>query len=518
MPGSTGLGNSADYTNHKMTGGNQGTEVYDTEGNMVTTTVGTTQTAGPNKYDVAGRVISENPDGLQTHYFDGDGNVVKISYVNAPSQYMVISRVVGGQPLTILNNSGTKLETSVFGNGQILARQVTSLLNQATGTAAPGVEFFHRDPHGIIDFSKQIKWIDPMGVTGFTQTAAGIAAYQGSYNPATGNTSYNGYTGLGNATNSNPSQMVTCKDGYVTVDCNSFFNGIRNGQYSHIWFKTPGLLGFDEYTTQLATSFGASATSRNGQPTGNSSVSRVKRVIPGDPNTLHIYGEDGDLLSVSGRGKDSIAYEYVNVVSGSGFEAAQQTGSTTSSQTLSSAISSFGPGCTIWFGGADVVKKLAADAEKKIKVISVGGPGYTDTIRNGKETHKSWWERQGGTNVGASAVGYIKSGSAENRPGKYMTVILGPIFYSNNYKNTWLSSYDKSGNRYPATAAGFAAFQSDALRHEWSHIYTNLGDRDLALHWQLAAQGYDYNVNDEAGASLAIQLFIKNDCRSMSSK
>ncbi len=301
MTANTGLGNSAEYTNHKMTGGNQGTEVYDTEGNMVTTTVGTTQTAGPNKYDVAGRVISTNPDGLQTHYFDGDGNVVKISNANVPSQYIIISRVIGGRPYTILNNSGAKLETSVFGNGQILARQVTALLNQATGIAAPGVEFFHRDPHGTIDFSKQIKWIDPMGVTGFTQTAAGIAAYQGSYNPATGNTSYNGYTGLGNATNSNPSQMVTCKDGYVTVDCNSFFNGIRNGQYSHIWFRTQGLLGFDEHTTQLATSFGAAATTRNGQPTGGGTrTTRWRNVIPGQSDVVPKFedtvSEDGLII------------------------------------------------------------------------------------------------------------------------------------------------------------------------------------------------------------------------------
>ena len=171
---------------------------------------------------------------------------------------------------------------------------------------------------------------------------------------------------------------------------------------------------------------------------------------------------------------------------------------------LSDALRALGPGCKGFFGGADTIEKLAANMKSAgLKVVAVGGKGYDDIIQNGSETYRAFWERDP---IGiATAVGY---GSEDKRPGRYLSIILSPKFFSRDPAvNKWFDPRAIGG--YAATDAGFAAFQRDALVHEYMHIYTNLSDPKLTDYWRLGAKGYDVN-----NPSLAIAQFIKNDCQS----
>lgn len=101
------------------------------------------------------------------------------------------------------------------------------------------------------------------------------------------------------------------------MDCQSLFRDIRNGQYSSVTFITQGLVGFDEYTTQLATSFGLAATKYSGRDTGKIQSYLRKLVIPGDNakyDGAFLYG-DGTRQDFDDGGEhfDATAhYEIVN--------------------------------------------------------------------------------------------------------------------------------------------------------------------------------------------------------------
>jgi hypothetical protein len=333
------------YVNNKLTSGIESGQAisatHDVDGNVLTTTQGSTQTAGPNKYDAASRLTSTRTDGVQTRFFDGDGNVIKDeriyfdgqggSFVN--NQFLLISSVLGGKPYSIVDYNNAKLEMSVYGSGQILARQKVDI-----GT--PGVTFFHRDPHNTIDFTGEIKWIDPMGTTGKAADAAYIAQYQnGNYNYGSGNIVYSGFAYMGNYTNQNPAQSTVCKDGLTTVNCGSLFQGIRNGQFSNIWFRTTGLAGYDENTTQMAASFGLAASMKNGQLTGGGAriTGWRKVVVPGESAVkMSVVGDDtlnGEVSNEPGS-KAITGYDAIWSDGGSGLQLPVQLPTPPNSPTL----------------------------------------------------------------------------------------------------------------------------------------------------------------------------------------
>ena len=145
MATGTTFSNSTQYLNNKIASGSDSGAVvtnYAAEGNLLSTMQSTTQTLGPDKFDVAGRILAEvNP--TITRYYDGDGNLVKNT---DDGNYYLFSKVLGGKQLSILSATGTKVETSVFGNGQLIARQeVVAGVGQLT--------FVHRDPHNTIDYT-----------------------------------------------------------------------------------------------------------------------------------------------------------------------------------------------------------------------------------------------------------------------------------------------------------------------------------------------------------------------------
>ena len=123
MATGTTFSSATQYLNNKIASGSDGgttTPSYDAEGNLLSITQGSTQTMGPEKYDAAGRVTAEvNP--TQTEFYDGDGNLVRDG-----SQYHLYSRVLGGKQITIIDGNGAKVETEVYGKGQLLARQLMS--------------------------------------------------------------------------------------------------------------------------------------------------------------------------------------------------------------------------------------------------------------------------------------------------------------------------------------------------------------------------------------------------------
>ena len=171
-------------------------------------------------------------------------------------------------------------------------------------------------------------------------------------------------------------------------------------------------------------------------------------------------------------------------------------------QQLSDALLSLGKGCIGFLGGINKVKELAANMKSAgMKVVAVGGVGYTNTIQNGKETHQQFWENgEKKSTAVARAVGY---GGKDSKPGAYLTIILGPLFFNNTASNPYLND-----NKEKITYSSFADFQRDALFHEYWHVYTNLNDPDFADEYQLAWKGYDVS-----NPSLAIQNFIKHDCQ-----
>jgi len=159
--------NSYQFTNNKITGGweqsgaNQPvqnvTTTYDNEGNTLTSYAGTTP--GPTRlYDAASRITRDAGTGAQENFYNGDGALVKDYYIvqNNPTfidghKYHLRSSVLGGEIVATLDYAGVKKETFVYGNGQLVATQVTGIAPDPLYSIPPELDFIHsrRVAHGV---------------------------------------------------------------------------------------------------------------------------------------------------------------------------------------------------------------------------------------------------------------------------------------------------------------------------------------------------------------------------------
>ena len=298
----TTFSSSTQYLNNKIVSGSDGGSVttsFDNEGNTLGISQGSTQTLGPDKFDAAGRIVAE-VDPAISKYYDGDGNLVR-SY----NEYYLFSKVLGGKQLSIISATGTKTETSVFGNGQLLARQ------EIIGGGAQ-VTFVHRDPHNTIDYTTigETKWVDAQGTTGKAATSTYISEYQAGVYGHPDPSFYAASSGQfypGGGGNQKPGQSTVCTEDYVKVACNSLNMDARNGGLKSITIFQQGLNGYDEDSAK----FVASARAAQGASI-NGSRSLIKRtVLPGTKTGIYIDG----VLDESPDLEPKVIIEYISKVS-----------------------------------------------------------------------------------------------------------------------------------------------------------------------------------------------------------
>jgi YD repeat-containing protein len=324
--------NSYQFTNNKITSGweqsgtNQPvqnvTTTYDNEGNPLTSYAGTTP--GPAwMYDAASRITQDSGLGAQENFYSGDGLLVKDYYVVQYNptfisgyKYHLRSSVLGGEIVTTLDYAGAKKETYVYGNGQLLATQLTGIAPDPVYSLPPEVKFNHRDPHYTIDFSNpaDLYWIDPLGTPGKAADAAYITQYQNAMNhPDPSTVAAGSSVFYANAHGAiAPNSGLNCKMDGAPASCDSVLRGISRGHFSQVNISLPGLVG-DVNTQALVTGFSLAASTRNGQPTGAGSriIGYRKVVIPGDPNALKIFDSEGNLVSGLDAEKDIVGRDAI---------------------------------------------------------------------------------------------------------------------------------------------------------------------------------------------------------------
>ncbi len=217
------------YTNNKIATGTESgqtvTANYDVQGNLLNTTQGTTTTA-TIYYDVIGRSTREGA-ASQTRFYDGNGKIVR-DFIDSEqiTRFYLWSSVLG-DVITALDNTGAKLETSVYAKGQLVAKQQ---LIQNT----PSVKYFRRDPHNTIDTTdSDTKWVDPMNVTGKAADATYINQYQQGVYGHPDPSYYTSNSGMfypGGSGNPKPGQTKVCELNGAIKDCSYVQQQISNGQ------------------------------------------------------------------------------------------------------------------------------------------------------------------------------------------------------------------------------------------------------------------------------------------------
>ncbi len=419
-----------------------------------------------DKFDAAGRIIAEIDPAI-SKYYDGDGNLVR-SY----NEYYLFSKVLGGKHLSIISATGTKTETSVFGNGQLLARQEI-----VAGTGQ--VTFVHRDPHNTIDYtSTETKWVDAQGTTGKAATSTYISQYQagmfGHPDPSTYVTN-TGQFYPGGGGNQKPGQSTVCYEGYVKVSCSSLNNSIRMGGIVWMRVSSQSLTGYDEESSNLLSSANSSATSRNGKPTGNGGWAGTRRVkiIPGTSSGLKIDGEDFDTDKLA---EPIYATEFVSVVSGGGILGTLQT---TTPQVITDSISmtiraTFESACIEMGNIAQAIADQVYDAKR---------PGWSV-----KEFDKQFSELYIGKSIGPSILSALWFRGWAGGTNWLDTLRSNPNSIPLTADNTnrgeggFKQEYRDTGE-YPGANAEAIALNRDITHHITAYISGGTHSQGLAIAW-----------------------------------
>jgi hypothetical protein len=102
------------------------------------------------------------------------------------------------------------------------------------------------------------------------------------------------------------------------------------------------------------------------------------------------------------------------------------------------------------------------------------------------------------------AVSYTRGADTTYFP----VVVLGPGFYTPLGMDNWFDHYQNK--------RGWEKYKKDGLVHEFLHIALRMDDKALAAELDLNKKGYPWK--DAGSASVAIQLFLLNDCKDNNSK
>ena len=136
----SGQSDSATYTTDRRDGW-----TYDADGRLKVSPANSSSNLRNWTYDAAGQLVTtaETAGNTTTTYnatFDGDGQTVyeNLTGVNARTDYLIYSTVLGGTVLTLLDSNGNKSLTHVPAMGLVFPQQV----------GPPYVNWIQRDPTG----------------------------------------------------------------------------------------------------------------------------------------------------------------------------------------------------------------------------------------------------------------------------------------------------------------------------------------------------------------------------------
>jgi hypothetical protein len=213
---------NATYVNNRRNGWS-----YNADGQVVNTPTTTTDLPRSIKYDGAGRMVSTMQSGQSNTVtysasYDGDGHMVFESSVTSPgssvSSYIVRSTVLGGEPLTRLDQSGNKKITHVPAEGLLFA-------TQRSDTTGESVLLTQRNPLGITETFQAV--YDPLGNYIPFQKASDPRPPVGSFTSGS-------MAGLSSSQADPNGYAVGCIMDGLPTSCTKVMNAINRGQAKEV--------------------------------------------------------------------------------------------------------------------------------------------------------------------------------------------------------------------------------------------------------------------------------------------